>query len=104
MLILRKKSKVQRENAKHINFNIETKRKRNFPKGINDGFDGINPGSFELAILKIIKKYNMEQRTIIQSFDHRSLWSIRSIDSTIRLAALSKKQYDKPRISLQSRC
>lgn len=91
-----KKSELQRNNAKQIHFNIETKRTPNFPTGINDHFDGINPGAFELAILDTIKKHHFENRVIIQSFDHRSLWAIRSINNTIQLAALTNRNTTDP--------
>ncbi len=85
------KSEAQRNNATQVQFNIETKRKENSPKGINDGFDGQNPGPFELEILRLIAEYGIEDRVIIQSFDLRSLWAIRTVNDTIRLAALSSQ-------------
>jgi glycerophosphoryl diester phosphodiesterase len=85
------KSTEQAENAAQVQFNIETKRKPDEPKMINDGFDGVNPGPFELAILDLIAERGLEERVIVQSFDHRSLWAIRSVDSDIRLAALTTR-------------
>jgi glycerophosphoryl diester phosphodiesterase len=83
------KSERQRTNARQVQFNIETKRKPASPKTINDGFDGQNPGPFELEILRLVEQYGLQERVIIQSFDHRSLWAIRTINSGIRLAALT---------------
>jgi len=83
------KSEAQRANAAQVQFNIETKRKPDSPKAINDDFDGENPGIFELEILKVVEQYGLKDRVIIQSFDHRSLWAIRSINADIRLAALT---------------
>ncbi len=82
------KSAAQRENASLVQFNVEMKRRPDIPKLINDGFDGVNPGPFEIAILELVKERGLAGRVIIQSFDHRSLWAIRSIDDDIRLAAL----------------
>jgi glycerophosphoryl diester phosphodiesterase len=82
------KSDAQRENASRVQFNVETKRRPDQPKLINDGFDGVKPGPFELAILEQVKQRNLTGRVIIQSFDHRSLWAIRSVNREIRLAAL----------------
>ncbi len=84
------KSEAQRANAAQVQFNIETKRKPDSPKAINDGFDGQNPGPFELEILRLVEEYGLEERVIIQSFDFRSLWAIRSVNDTIRLSALSR--------------
>jgi glycerophosphoryl diester phosphodiesterase len=85
------KSEFQRANASQVQFNIETKRKPDNPKAINDGFDGVNPSPFEQEILRVVALYGMEDRVIIQSFDHRSLWAIRSVNERIRLAALTSR-------------
>ena len=83
------KGTEQRENAGMIVFNMETKRKPNSPKAIGDGFDGVNPGPFELEILSLVEEYELVDRVTIQSFDHRSLWAIRSVNEEIGLAALT---------------
>lgn len=83
------KSERQRSNAAQVQFNIETKRDPDNPSMINDGFTGGEAGPFELAILDLVARYGLEGRVIIQSFDHRSLRTIRDINSTIRLAALT---------------
>ncbi len=85
------KSDEQRANAAQVQFNIETKRKPDKAKAINDGCDGQNPGPFELEILRLVEQFGLEERVIIQSFDHRSLWAIRSINDAIRLAALTAR-------------
>jgi glycerophosphoryl diester phosphodiesterase len=85
------KSSEQAENAGQVQFNIETKRKPDEPKTINDGFDGVNPGPFERAILDLIADRGLQERVIVQSFDHRSLWAIRSVNGDIRLAALTTR-------------
>lgn len=85
------KSVAQRANAARVQFNMETKRKPDSPKAINDDFDGQNPGPFEIEILRLVTEYGLEDRVIIQSFDHRSLWAVRQVNPTIRLAALSRQ-------------
>lgn len=82
------KTEVQRQNAATVHFNIETKRKSD-PDAIGDDFDGINAGTFELAILDIIANYEFEERVTIQSFDHRSIWAVHSENENISLAALT---------------
>jgi glycerophosphoryl diester phosphodiesterase len=86
------KTEEQWENAKSVLFNIETKRKVDDPQAIGDDFDGENPGAFELEVLDVIAKHELENRVIIQSFDHRSLWAIRSVDDNIPLAALTSRR------------
>lgn len=85
------KSEAQRENARRLQFNMETKRKPEEPETINDGFDGENPGQFEAAILEQIGEHDLTERAVIQSFDHRSLWAVRSVTDEIRLAALTTR-------------
>ena len=85
------KSAEQRQNARTIQFNIETKREPDKPEMIDDGFTGGEAGPFELAILEIVRERGLTERVVIQSFDHRSLRVIREIDSEIRLAALTSR-------------
>jgi glycerophosphoryl diester phosphodiesterase len=85
------KTEAQRENASRIRFNIETKRDPDHPGYIGDDFDGEHPGAFELAILDIIDAHDLQARVIIQSFDHRSLWAVHSVNSTMMLAALTTR-------------
>ena len=87
------KSAAQRDNAARVQFNVETKRVPDNPQVINDGFDGENPGPFELAILKSATEHGLLDRVIIQSFDHRSLWAIRSVNEDVRLAALTTNNF-----------
>ena len=86
----------QRENASKVSFNMETKRQPDSPKAINDGFDGVNPGPFELEILNLVQQYGLGERVTIQSFDHRSLWAIRSLDEQVSLAALTSGGVPNP--------
>lgn len=83
------KTDLQRANAATVEFNIETKRKVDHPEYIDDGFTGGEAGPFELAILEVVAERGLEDRVVIQSFDHRSLQVIRAIDPDIRLAALT---------------
>jgi glycerophosphoryl diester phosphodiesterase len=83
------KTDEQRARAAAVEFNIETKRDVDDPAGIGDGFDGVTPGRFELEVLAVVEAAGLGDRVVIQSFDHRSLWAIRSVDADIRLAALT---------------
>ena len=80
------KSDDQRHAAEAVRFNMETKRKATDPDAIGDGFDGENPGPFEILILEIVEDRDIVKRVTIQSFDIRSLRAIRAIDSEISLA------------------
>lgn len=85
------KSTDQRAGASVVRFNIETKRVPDDPTAIGDDFDGVAPGAFELAILELIERRGMAERTTIQSFDHRSLWAIRTVSPDQKLAALTRR-------------
>ena len=83
------KSAAQRANAAAVNFNIETKRKPDDPAAIGDDFDGVNPGRFEQEIARIVGAAGLTDRVIVQSFDHRSLWAMRTLLPDMPLAALT---------------
>jgi glycerophosphoryl diester phosphodiesterase len=90
------KTAEQRSAASTVDFNIETKRVPDRPETIGDGFDGVTPGAFELAILDAAETAGVTDRVIIQSFDHRSLEAIRTVDGAIRLAALTRRNEPYP--------
>ncbi len=97
------KREAQRENASLVQFKIETKRVPGEPKMINDRFDGVNPGPFEKAILELVEERGLAGRVIFQSFDHRSLWAIRSIDKDIRLSALIRPGFPAEPVDLAAK-
>ncbi len=84
------KTRERRDNATLVRFNMETKRKPDRPETIDDGFDGVNVGPFESRVLAIIGERGLEDRSVIQSFDHRSLWAVHAEVPTIALAALTR--------------
>ena len=69
---------------------METKRKPKDPENIDDGFDGVQAGPFELRILDIVADRGLEARVTIQSFDHRSLWAVHAQNPMIDLSVLTK--------------
>jgi glycerophosphoryl diester phosphodiesterase len=83
------KNSQQRDNAAQVQFNIELKRDPRNPAAIGDSFDGVGPAEFENAVAEIVEKWGYQDRVIVQSFDHRSLWAFHSLAPDIRLAALT---------------
>jgi glycerophosphoryl diester phosphodiesterase len=67
---------------------METKRKSADPDAIGDGFDGETAGILETRILEILDNRGIAKRTTIQSFDIRSLRTIRATGAEIPLAFL----------------
>ncbi len=88
------KTVAQQENARRVQFNIETKRRPDNPDVINDGFDGSNAGPFEMAIVELVEMRGLIDRVILQSFDHRSLQAVRKLNPAIRLSALTSGRPD----------
>jgi glycerophosphoryl diester phosphodiesterase len=83
------KTESQRESAARVGFNVETKRRPDDPSTIGDGFDGVNAGPFELALLDLVGRFELNDRITVQSFDPRSVRAVHAIDPNIRLAALT---------------
>lgn len=86
------KSEEQRANASGVNFNVETKRQPNRPAAIGDDFDGMNAGAFELAIIDLIVEFDLVDRVVVQSFDHRSIWAVKAENPDIMVSALTSRQ------------
>ena len=76
-------------NAATVQFSIELKRDPRNPNSIGDAFDGTNPATFEITLADLIAVWGYQDRVIVQSFDHRSLWAIHTLAPSIRLAALT---------------
>ncbi|MCP4306965.1 MAG: hypothetical protein GY788_19230 [bacterium] len=81
----------QRANAATVLFNVELKRDPSNPDNIGDSFDGTNPAAFETAVVDLVAAWGYEDRVIVQSFDHRSLWALHTLEPSIRLAALTSR-------------
>ena len=79
------------ERAGRVEFNLELKRRPDHPEYIDDDFDGIAPGAFELALLDEIDARDLRDRVVVQSFDHRSLWALGSVAPDVRLSVLTRR-------------
>jgi len=65
------KTQAQRDNAAKVQFNIETKTR-----------------GFEQQVVDTVKRFDLEDRVMVQSFDHRSIATISQLDPRIRTSAL----------------
>lgn len=79
------------ERASRVEFNVELKRRPDHPEYIDDNFDGVAPGAFELALLEEINARELWDRVVVQSFDHRSLWALGSVAPEVRLSVLTRR-------------
>ncbi len=83
------KTEKQRANALTVRFNLEMKRNPNNPGAIGDGFDGTSVGVLESRTLAALRYWGLAHRSVIQSFDPRSLQATHEADPTIALAVLT---------------
>lgn len=85
------KSKEQRQRAMQVQFSVETKRNRDDPLAINDGWVGVHPGDFEQHLVALVESRGLVERVIVQSFVPESLWAVHSLNPGLRLSVLTRK-------------
>jgi glycerophosphoryl diester phosphodiesterase len=74
--------------AATVEFNIETKI---VPREVGRLMP--DPARFAKLVVDVVKKYKLESRVIVQSFDHRSLVEVRKLSPKIRIAALLAEDF-----------
>lgn len=74
---------IARDKLKPVNYNIETK---STPEGDNKFHPA--PDVFAQMLYDVLKEKNILQRSIIQSFDPRTLQVVNKMDTTVKLALL----------------
>lgn len=72
-------------------FNIETKSYA--PEDDPDYINDLSPEKFAKTVLDVVKKYKMEDRVTIQTFDWRTIQEIRRLDKNITTVALTSSNY-----------
>jgi glycerophosphoryl diester phosphodiesterase len=73
----------------NFEFNVETKIFPNHPEITP------SPEAFVQMVDDIVRRYHLESRVILQSFDFRTLWAMKKLDPNVRLSALfGQAQYD----------
>ncbi|HNW43273.1 MAG TPA: glycerophosphodiester phosphodiesterase [Elusimicrobiales bacterium] len=82
--------------ADKVRFNIETK--------INPGLPGNSPAPADFArlVVEVVKKFNLEDRVIIQSFDYRTLAEVKKLSSKILKAQLTSDDLVAPKDAVNS--
>ncbi len=68
--------------AKSVEYNIETKIDPDHPDL------SVDPEEFVKLVLTVVKKFGLEKKIILQSFDYRTLKAMRQMDPHIRISAL----------------
>ena len=70
-------------------WNIETK---SYPAPTEGFINNPDPATFVKKVYEVVKKYHMENRIMLQSFDWRTLVEMKKLDPNITLVALSNEQ------------
>ncbi len=76
---------ANRYEANGVQFNIETKLDPTLPK------ETVGPTTFARKVIAVIKQYKMTKRSLLQSFDWRTLVEARSLAPSLRRVALAQK-------------
>lgn len=85
LFIMVKKSKLP--SARSVEFNLETKIEK-------DKDETVDPETFVKVVLDIVKKHQMFDRVVLQSFDFRTLKIAKRIEPKIRISALTENHED----------
>ena len=81
---------IQSYGDKNIVLNIETK---SYPDPISAGYkNNADPKKFVEVFNNIVKKYDMEDRVVLQSFDWQTLIEMKKLNPNISTSALWQKQ------------
>lgn len=79
---------------KNLRFNVELKRVPSDPDAIGDDFDGVAPSTFERVLVDTVRRLGVVDRVTVQSFDHRALWAVATLEPNLELAALTEGRAD----------
>jgi glycerophosphoryl diester phosphodiesterase len=82
------KTTDQRDKTRRLWFDLELKRVPFRPEMIGDNFDGSAPGLLEQAVVKAVRTAGVLDRTIVRSFDHRSIRAVRRLEPALATAVL----------------
>jgi glycerophosphoryl diester phosphodiesterase len=82
------KTDAQRALARQVRFDFELKRVPFYPERIGDSFEPGKAGMLEAKVLEAVHVAGVVQRTIVRSFDHRSIRALREMEPALTTAVL----------------
>jgi glycerophosphoryl diester phosphodiesterase len=82
------KTKTQQERSRQIRFDLEFKRVPGYPAIIGDSFDGTGPALLEHRLVEQVRAWGMIERTLVRSFDHRSVRAVRQLEPRLTASVL----------------
>ncbi len=98
------KTPAQQGKARHTRLDLELKRVPFYPMVIGDEFDGDAPGVLEHKVVETILSSGMLERTLVRSFDHRSVRALRRLEPGLTASVLTAETafLDPGDLALQS--
>jgi glycerophosphoryl diester phosphodiesterase len=87
--ILAGKSETQRAKAARTRLDLELKRVPFYPMVIGDAFDGDSPALLEHKVVEAVHAARMLERTLVRSFDHRSVRALRRLEPRLIASVLT---------------
>ncbi|HLN32687.1 MAG TPA: glycerophosphodiester phosphodiesterase family protein [Gemmataceae bacterium] len=98
------KSEAQRQKARQTRLDLELKRVAFYPMLIGDDFDGEAPALLERSVVEIVHAARMLERTLVRSFDHRSVRALRRLEPGLTASILTAETalIDPGDLALQS--
>ena len=82
------KTAAQRARAGRVCFDLELKRVPARPELMGDSFDGTAPALLEVRVVEEVRRAGVLGRTLVRSFDHRSVLHVRALEAGIQTAVL----------------
>jgi glycerophosphoryl diester phosphodiesterase len=82
------KTPSQQERARRVLFDLELKRVPFRPEWIGDYFSGEAAGLLEQNVMTAIRQAGVLNRTIVRSFDHASVRTMKGLEPTLRTGVL----------------
>jgi glycerophosphoryl diester phosphodiesterase len=82
------KSNDQRARAQRVVLDLELKRVPGRAERIGDTYAGSAAGILEECLVECIRRYGLLERTVVRSFDHRSVLAIKQYEPRLQTAIL----------------
>jgi glycerophosphoryl diester phosphodiesterase len=82
------KTPVQQERVRRLVFDLELKRVPFCPENIGDTFDGVGASTLERNVISAARQAGVLNRTVVRSFDHRSVQAIKKLEPRLQTAVL----------------
>ncbi len=102
--VLAGKTAAQQAKARQTRLDLELKRVPFYPMVIGDDFDGESPALLEHKVVECVLEAGMLERTLVRSFDHRSVRAVRQLEPRLTASILTAETapIDPGQLTLQS--